>query len=181
MREAPDQTPRRKTSTRAHRRLRVGRDSDRGAPTADAPAAERRPLCIRPVLETREGAQRWLAPSAALAQRLPATFQNAALCKSEAGGRSGRTPTAVELGCQHDASASRDPHPALQRSCCHLCEATGNNSVQFGNGCTRPLPLINPTDRRTGESDDAPVCNKGTTCRRGHGHAAGNSGSSTMR
>jgi len=48
-------------------------------------------------------------------------------------------------------------------------------SGPLGNGCTQPLPLTSPTNRRPGESDDAALFNQGTTCRRGHGHAAGRS------
>ena len=60
-----------------------------------------------PVAFTRQGAKRCPAPSGALAQRLAGTEGNAALCKSEAGGRSGRVPQVPQIADQHDAQASR--------------------------------------------------------------------------
>ena len=92
---------------------------------------QRRPLCITPVAFTRQGAKRWPAPSGALAQRLAGTEGNAALCKSEAGGRSGRVP-----------QLPRTPRDSL---------------VVPGHGGTPPCPLTETTEHRTGSSGDVPL------------------------
>lgn len=92
---------------------------------------QRRPLCITPVLETRKGAKRWATPSGALAERLASTFQNAALCKSEAGGRSGRVP-----------QLPRTPRDSL---------------VVLGHGGIPPCPLTETTEHRTTSSGDVPL------------------------
>jgi hypothetical protein len=55
------------------------------------------------------------------------------------------------------------------------------NRRHLGNGCTQPLPLTRPTELQAPTSDDVPLCNQGTTCSVVHGHAAGNSDTSTMR
>ena len=78
-----------------------------------------------------KGATRCWAPSGALAERLPCTLQNAALCKSEAHGRSGRT-----------LQKPRTPSDSL---------------VPPGHGDTPPCPLTEATELRTRSSGVVPL------------------------
>jgi hypothetical protein len=107
------------------RRLHVRREAAGECRRLTSPL-QRRQFCITPVLETREGAKRWATPSGASAERLANTLQNAALCNFAVAADQAQT---VELGCQHDATASRSQWP--------------------WHGGTPPCQLTDDTGRRT--------------------------------